>query len=88
MTATQACPECGALPDNLASHTRRCPARAAREARLDRWMEAVYGGRLRFHAALLHPRDRAELPFWRRAYDRWRELYNAGQAEREAADQS
>lgn len=57
-----------------------------RHARLDRWMEAILAGRLRFHYAtdprryvdaIERGRD-AELNRWRAVYIRWRELHRAG----------
>lgn len=46
--------------------------REARHLRLDRWMEAVYGARLRFHARS----DDDTAAYWQRVYKRWAQLYH------------
>lgn len=53
-------------------------ARRDRHARLDRWMEAVLGGRLRYHV------DDGPAPgvgaYWSAVYGRWQRLYRAGRS--------
>lgn len=60
-----------------------CTGYVRREWQRDRYIEAILGGRLRFHG---YPELEADLDAgyaaiierWRLTYDRWSELYRAG----------
>lgn len=79
---------------NLCSHWRTCRHRHCRAYRLDlarfeprpgnwdwqadRWIEAVLGARLRFHAQAMN--DAGLGPELVRMYQRWQRIYHAGKA--------
>ena len=44
-----------------------------REERLDRWLEALMGARLRFHCI---DEPKAHFGYWGRVYKRWSQLYH------------
>ena len=70
-------------PQETAAHDRELEERHAayhgampREERLDRWIEAVLGARLRFHVPRGGIDTAHTLAYWGATYTRWQELYH------------
>lgn len=67
------CCTCDALGHACLEHEAQLESED-RERRLDRWVEALLGGRLRFLAHLME--EPGDARRWALVYDRWRELHH------------
>jgi hypothetical protein len=73
------CRDCGA------AHRWPWDCPKDRHERLDRWVEAILGGRLRFHVGDRDANPMPEAAYWSGVYRRWQELYRLGEHRATAA---